>query len=878
MPDMKAPFKPYYSPLKHYFSSLKHYCSLCKHYCSPFKSYCFSGRYCLLVLCCWILNTTSSFAQAQPIKISQDNIPGSFALVLPDKVPTIITDPAETELIAITAKAFSEDLQLISGRKPDIVHELKSGTIPVIIGTLGQSKLIDQLALNKLIPSAQVKGKWETFCITVINDPKSPREKALVIFGSDPRGTAFGVFEFSKMLGVSPWVWWADVRPKPQTHIYILPGKNIVGPPSVKYRGFFVNDEDWGMRPWAAKNMDKDLKDIGPRTYEKIFELMLRLKANYLWPAMHPGTKAFWYYKENPELARKYGILMGSSHHEPMLRDTEFEWNENFKEEYGKEHGDWRYDTNKDEIYRFFDDRVRESVNNQAIYTVGMRATKDGAMPGPTDNPGKIKILESVIHDQREILQNRLKKPANLIPQVFCPYKEVLELYRAGLKVPDDVTITWVDDNHGYIRQLPNPVEQKRSGGNGVYYHFSYWGQPQDYLWLASTSPVLTSFEMSKAYALHARNIWVFNVGDIKPAELELEFGLDLAWNVNAWTPAKAHGYMEYWAGNTFGKEFAKSIGKIKSDYYRLAAAAKPEHLTGASFTPEEIRSRLKDYRDLVAQTLKVGKLIPDRLQDAYFELISYPVEAACSMNEKILYAQESLRLAKNGQSQALEYAEQARAAYAHIGELGQKYNLQIANGKWAGMMDDHPRGRDIFNMPKVATADSVKATANKKQPVPSISISASSYTSKGNDSNKLQKILGLGLGGSGLTVWPLLMRTFTEKDILEAPYADYKLVLAKGKHTIQVKCLPGFPLYQGLKLRFAISINGAKPEFADIATLAETKPWSANVLKGYAPWETKYHSDQKGEVSVRIYFPDPGLVINQISVQPALLPDTQMN
>ncbi len=827
----------------------------------------------LIKAICWIIAIIPVFAQSQPITISHDKLRGGFALVLPGKTPRIITDPSETELIAITVKAFSEDLALISGRKPDMAHELKSGTIPVIIGTLGQSKIIDQLALEKFIPSAQVEGKWETFCITVINHPKNPKEKVLVIFGSDPRGTAFGVFEFSKMLGVSPWVWWADVRPKPQSHIYIQPGKNIIGPPSVKYRGFFINDEDWGMRPWAAKNMDKDLKDIGPGTYEKIFELMLRLKANYLWPAMHPGTKAFWYYKENPELARKYGILMGSSHHEPMLRNTEFEWNENFREEYGKEHGDWRYDTNKDEIYRFFEDRVRESVNNPAIYTVGMRATKDGAMPGPTDNPGKIKILESVIHDQREILQNRLKKPANEIPQVFCPYKEVLELYRAGLKVPGDVTITWVDDNHGYIRQLPNPAEQKRSGGNGVYYHFSYWGQPQDYLWLASTSPVLTSFEMSKAYALHARNIWVFNVGDIKPAELELEFGLDLAWNINAWTPEKAHGYMEFWAANTFGKEFAKSIGKIKSDYYRLAAAAKPEHLTGVYFTPEEIRLRLKDYRELVAQTLEVGKLIPDRLQDAYFELITYPVQAACSMNEKILYAQESLRLAENSQPQALEYAERARTAYAQIGELSQKYNLEIANGKWAGIMDDHPRGREIFNMPKVATADSVKATkTNKKLSVQPVSISAGSYVSKGNDDERLHKIDGLGLGGSGVTVWPLLMKTFTEKDIREAPYADYKLVLDKGEHTVQVKCLPSFPLYQGLQLRFAISINGTKPEFVDIAPVAETKPWSANVLKGYASGETMYYCNKKQEVSVRIYFPDPGLVINLICAKAIIL------
>ena len=827
------------------------------------------GNFFTLLFVIIILDITTGLAQGQPLKISPKPVPGAFPLITSGKVATIVTDDDGVEVTGIAARALKNDLMLLCGLNANIVSRIQGKHMPVVIGTLGKSKIIDQLASKKLIPATQIKDKWETFCLTVIKNPKDPGSNMLVIFGSDPRGTAFGVFEFSKMLGVSPWVWWADVKPQPVQQIFVTAGKSIVGPPSVKYRGFFINDEDWGIRPWAAKNMDKDLKDIGPRTYEKVFELMLRLKANYLWPAMHPGTKAFWYYKENPVLARKYGIIMGSSHHEPMLRDTEFEWNENFREEYGKDHGEWRYDTNKDEIYHFFDDRVKQSVNNEAIYTVGMRATKDGSMEGAGGMQGKIKILEEVIRDQRQILQHRLEKPANQIPQVFCPYKEVLEMYQAGLQVPEDVTITWVDDNHGYIRQLPDPQEQQRIGGGGVYYHFSYWGLPQDYLWLSSTSPVLTSFEMSKAYALNARKIWMFNAGDIKPAELELEFGMDLAWDVNSWTPEKAHKYAANWAGRTFGQQFGKRIGNIKSRYYLLAASGKPEHLSGTDFTPLEIAARLKEYNSLVQESRLVGKLIPERLQDAYFQLVSYPVEAACSMNEKIFYSNESLRLSKEGNPQSPAVAQKAKAAYANIAKLSQRYNHEIANGKWEGMMDDHPRGRDIFNMPDLAKVSPVETTTvdDRLQTKYRLIFPADAYQSLGNDNGKFKTITGLGSSGKGLTRLPMEIKTFSEKDINNAPFAEYQIPVKKGRNFINVKCLPTFPIYNGMKLRYAISINGSRPVFMDIATLAETKIWSLNVLRGFAMGETAYDSKVDKKVEVRIYFPDPGLVLNAVSV-----------
>jgi hypothetical protein len=675
------------------------------------------------------------------------------------------------------------------------------------------------------------------------------------------------------MLGVSPFHYWADVKPAHHDNLFVTPGRSIEGPPSVKYRGIFLNDEDWGLRPWAARNMDTDKKDIGPRTYEKIFELLLRLKANYVWPAMHPGTRAFWYYPENPELARKYSIIMGSSHHEPMLRNTEFEWNENFKEEYGKEHGVWRYDLNKEEIYRFFEDRVKQSKNNEAIYTVGMRATKDGAMSGPENMPARIKVLENVITDQRAILTTEMNKPANQVPQVFCPYKEVLPLYQAGLQLPEDIMITWVDDNHGYIRQLPNPAEQQRSGGNGVYYHFSYWGTPEDYLWLSSTSPALIAYELNKAYDFNARKMWVYNVGDLKPAEMETQFGMDLAWNIKKWPAENAHKYAYTWATETFGAAYAKQIAAIKAGYYRLAAAGKPEHVDKVTYTPSEIEARIKDYQQLDAAAQALATKLPARLQDAYYQLILYPVKGARLMNEKIFYARKSLQLAKSGNAEALLYSKRAQQAYEEIQALTRKYNDTIASGKWQGMMDARPRNAKVYNMPVVATSEMLQANKMAKDttavPIGKQMIAAADYIAKRDVAGTTIKIIeGLGMNGRGVSVLPFVAKSFPREAALTAPYTSYKVKLQAGNNRITVKWLPTFRIYDGLSLRYGITVNEQPMQVQELTSLAETAPWGANVLRGYNQGVSTFNIDATGEAIVRIYFLDPCLVVNQIEIE----------
>ncbi|MDD3322060.1 MAG: glycosyl hydrolase 115 family protein [Paludibacter sp.] len=789
---------------------------------------------------------------------------GYFALVESGIAANLIVDPKDAEVVTIAATAFSDDIKLVTGIKPTVTNSLITGNNPVIIGTLGKSALIDTLAAHGKILADSVRGKWETFCISVVQNPLNGVDNAVVIFGSDPRGTAFGVFELSRIMGVSPWIWWADVTPVSRPALYATPGQSIFGPPSVKFRGIFLNDEDWGLRPWAATKLDKNVQNIGPRTYEKIFELMLRLKANYIWPAMHEGTKAFWYYPENPQLARRYSIVLGSSHAEPMLRNNVDEWINNLAYPYAN----WNWATKSTLVADYWRTRAGESRNNDAVYTVGMRGIHDSAMPGYSDLNSKVNALKEVISVQRLILKDSLKRDPAIVPQIFCPYKETLELYNLGLNLADDITLAWADDNHGYIRQLSNQTEQLRKGGAGVYYHLSYWGAPEDYLWLSSISPAQISYEMSKAFALNTKNLWVFNVGDIKPAEMELQFAMDMAWNTSRWTPDKAYLYAKEWAKETFGAQYADEIFNIKQEYYRLAAAGKPEHISIVTYTSQEMDKRLSDYSSLVALSKQVEATIPTRLKDAYFELIGYPVEAAANMNQKIFYAKKSLKLASEGNNDALTYSNLANTAFYNLVSLTNKYNTQIANGKWNGMMSYNPRGRSQFNAPTVATSTSVN-----KNGIPSIVedsiiiIPAQNFVAQSGAGYTIKTLSGLGENGCSVAVWPLNTTTYSATNITSAPYVEYNVPVVKGVNKIRVKCLPNFPLYGGMQLRVALSIAGATPVFSNIATTAEATTWSKNVLCGYASSDNIYTSDTDKFIKIRVYFSDPGLVLSSITV-----------
>ena len=597
----------------------------------------------------------------------------------------IYTDADDFTVVQIAAGMLADDVERVTGFRPvtsdaKSVKKLPKGAV-VVAGTLGNSSLVDDLVRQKLIDVSAIKGKWESYIITSIERSKDAG-MLLVIAGSDRRGTAFGLTSISEEIGVSPWYWWADVPPEHKETLYLEPGTICQGEPAVQYRGIFINDERFGgWARWAEKKHGR----VGPETYTKVFELLLRLKANYLWPAMHPGTLAFNEDPENARLADDYAIVMGSSHCEQMLRNNEGEWK-------AKGFGDFNYITNRAFMQNYWEERVKANGKYENTYTLGLRGIHDYPMEGAGTTEERVALMQKAIDDQRDMLRRNIGKPLKEIPQVLCTYEEVLEAYHNGLQVPDDVTLLWSDDKHGYCRNLSNPQEMKRSGGAGIYYHLSYHGDPASWIWLSPLSPAFLSAELTKAYTYGARKIWVFNVGDIKPAEKEISFVMDLAWDLDRWKPSDAHNYIKYWASKTFGEDLAQEIADIQADYYALQAAGKDAHVWFINYTEPQIEVRIARWRAISAHADELSHRIPERLKDAYFELIHYPVRGAAMINEYQLLARRSMVRGTEGDyTGAMADSERVKEMFDALNQWTDKYNEDIMDGKWAGFFDWQP-------------------------------------------------------------------------------------------------------------------------------------------------------------------------------------------
>ncbi|MGB8193461.1 MAG: glycosyl hydrolase 115 family protein [Chitinophagaceae bacterium] len=648
-------------------------------------------------------------AQQAKIAVTGNKQTGAFPLVTSNKASTIYFDVNDEHVVRIAAAALQNDLRLISGASARLDSSNVLQPYSIIIGTIGKSKLVDQLINNGKLNVARIKGQWETFGIFVIDQPFSNVKQAVVIAGNDARGTAFGVFELSKLMGVLPFYWWADITPERKTELFVTKGTSIVGPPSVKFRGIFLNDEDWGLQPWAAKTFEPETGDIGPKTYAKIFELLLRLKANLIWPAMHPSTKAFFHYPGNAKVAADYAIVIGSSHAEPMLRNNVGEWNE-------KTMGHFNYITNKDTVYKYWEDRVKASTHINAMYTMGMRGVHDSKMEGVKDEKEAVPLLERIFADQRDMLTRHRKKDISAIPQVFTAYKEVLDIYDAGLKLPDDITLVWPDDNYGYIQRLNNEKEKVRAGGSGVYYHASYWGRPHDYLWLSSAHPALVREEMMKAFATGANSLWVLNVGDIKPLEYNIEQFLDMAFETTPFLNDRyVKSHLTNWAGNIFGKAHAQEIESVLWRYFQLAFQRKPEFMGWSQMEPttktsstkfnhffygDEAQKRIDAYEALEKEVSTLKNKMSAARQDAFYQLVYYPVMGASWMNKKFLYRDKAELYAKQNRLSAHDYAAMSKAAFDSIAAATDFYNTKLAGGKWKSMMSMKPRDLPVFHAP----------------------------------------------------------------------------------------------------------------------------------------------------------------------------------
>jgi hypothetical protein len=638
--------------------------------------------------------TGPALVATTPKLVREAMFPGGFPLVASNQAASLQVDPEDAAVVDHAAADLAADILAVTGVRPRRVAApaLAGAQHVVLIGTLGHSRAIDALAASGRLDARQLRGAWESFLIAVVRNPLPGVESALVIAGSDRRGTAFGIYELSQAIGVSPWSWWADVPPERHTALWLAPGTHRFGPPSVKYRGIFINDEDWGLHPWAAKTFEPAAGGIGPKTYERVFELLLRLKANTLWPAMHKVSKPFNADPQNARLADRYAIVMGSSHAEPMLRDNVGEWKD--------AHERFNYALNPAGVRAYWEERVKTNAGYESLWTLGMRGIHDGSVMGADTIPAKVALLTQVIGDQRAMLRADVNPDITRVPQMFMPYKEVLDIYRGGLRVPDDVTIIWPDDNFGYIRQFPDAAERARSGGSGIYYHLSYLGAPLSYLWLSTTAPALVMEEMTRSWDLGTRKVWIANVGDIKPAETDISLFMEMAWDIDRWRGKSQREFLDDWAGRTFGQGLASMIGGVLDSYYSLNFERRPEHLQWwlpgqpsrpSPLSDEQVRARLARFEGLRSSIGQIEPRLSTAQVDAFYELVKYPVLASADANLRYFAAERYVKLIDDDPIAARSAAAAAADADSRIKAMTRTFNEDVAGGKWRYILSEEP-------------------------------------------------------------------------------------------------------------------------------------------------------------------------------------------
>ena len=819
--------------------------------------------------------------------LSKNVLASNFDLIKDDTAAKLYY--TGNELVVKTAiDLLIDDSKLICKHPFEQVNQVGNHT--VVIGIPDREPAFRVLLEQNKIDYKDVTGKWEAYKIITAADQ-------LFVIGSDPRGTAYGVLELSRQMGVTPWVWWADVTPGKKAVVTITTDGEIHAP-SVQYRGIFLNDEDWALMPWSTRTFEPTPRSgaIGPKTYARIFELLLRLRANTIWPAMHECTIPFFFVEGNKEAAEKYGIVVSNSHAEPMMRTNTGEWN-------SRERGAFNFLSNEKQVLSYWDERSKELAGGENIYTIGMRGIHDGRMQGVNSLDDETKVLHRIIDEQRKILaRNNPGKNVEDIPQQFVPYKEVLKAYDNGLTLPDDVSLVWCDDNHGYIMRLSNPEEQKRSGGGGVYYHISYWGKPHDYLWLASTQPGLIYTEMKRAWDYNARRIWILNVGDIKPHEYLTEFFMDMAWDIDAFAGDKIYAHRQNWVNKVFGDIANKEINHILRQYYHLASQRKPEHTAWNQVEDWELRKmnpknryglqpvkdselsfsefgdeterRLKGYNEIAELSMQVyEKQIPAHLKAAYFLLVHYPVLASASINKKHIYAQKARFYAESNPEAARTYSSLATAAYNEIAALDYHYNKDMLNGKWDLMMDMKPRDLPVFQAPVLPELSAGNCTPLKALPIEAkpfsfpanryqesdrmIALNAADYT----NNIALETIESLGHSGNAVRL------PVAKKINAKQPHLEYKVTTSSnGIAKIKLGTIPMHPA-NGKAMRCAIVIDKQKPVEVTINAEFLSKKWAENVLRNQALNTVNVQFDKSGEHIIRIYSLDEEVLIDQLMI-----------
>jgi hypothetical protein len=626
-------------------------------------------------------------ALGQPQYVRSTPAAGGFTLAQDGKTAEVYVDPGDWWGVLHAAQDLQGDLRRVTGVTPELAESAKppEGSV-ILIGTIGKSRAIDELIQEHKIDVSAIRGKWEATLTQVVDHPLPGVARALVIAGSDKRGTIYGIYDLSVDIGVSPWYWWADVPVPHRDALYTEAGRWIVGPPVVKYRGIFLNDEAPALTGWVNEKYG----GYNHLFYAKVFDLLLRLRANYLWPAMWNSAFA----ADDPlnaKLANEYGIVMGTSHEEPMMC-AEKEWKPS--------DGPWNYVTNQKRIDAFWRGCMERDKDYENVVTLGMRGHNDT----PMSTGDNIAQMEKIVADQRKILQETVNPDLDKVPQLWALYKEVESYYNHGMRVPEDVTLLWSDDNWGDLRRLPAAAERKRSGGAGIYYHFDYVGGPRSYKWLNTNYVPKIWEQMNLAWKYGATRIWVVNVGDLKPMEFPISFFLDMAWNPARFHPDNLQQYTEEWAAQQFGAEHAAEIANLLSGYTKYNGRRKPELLEPNTFSLihfDEAQRVYAEWQSLTNEAEKVGKELPAD-QDAYFELVLYPLKASAIVNELYITAGENALYATQGRVSTNDLANRARKLFAEDAALTYQYNHVLAHGKWDHMMDQTHIGYTYWNEPPV--------------------------------------------------------------------------------------------------------------------------------------------------------------------------------
>ncbi len=800
-----------------------------------------------------------------------------FALIANGKPAMVYVDADAETPVQRVATDFASDLEKVSGKPAVVIHDLKDAKGPVvIIGEIGHSSVIDGLVAQGVIAS-DIKGQWEAYRQTVTAVPGVG--KALVIAGADKRGAVYGTYDISARMGVSPWYWWADVPVEHRATVTVAAGSRM-DKPVVRYRGFFINDEEPSFGGWAREKFG----GINHKLYEKVFELDLRLKGNYLWPAMWGKAIA----DDDPETlntADDYGIVLGTSHHEPMTRAQE-EWHRHTDQ--GVTGGKWDYTKNAEALRTFWRGGMERAKAHEYVVTVGMRGDGDEPMSEGTAT----QLMETIVADQRKIIADVTGKPPQQTPQVWALYKEVQDYYDHGMKVPDDVTLLFSDDNWGDIRRLPDPNAPKRAGGYGVYYHFDYVGGPRNYKWINTNQIEKTWQQMELAYETGADRLWIVNVGDIKPMEFPLSFFLDMAWNPKAMTPEALQAYPKTWAGQQFGAAHAAEIGDILTRYSQYNARRKPELLDGKLFeTYQDLGGASQDYGQLSRRTDSIRKALPRAYDAAWFQLVEHPVKAGANLYDLYTHVAMNHRINPEHWELADSEAAAAKADFVTDKALSAQYN-GLLGGKWNHMMDQTHIGYtgwqqpDADVMPGLLSGQDVK-TSDKRfrdeiwinddsKPVKGkpflggehgVAIEAEHFARKvDGKAVRWQVIPNLGRTLSSVISLPQAASATTVADGVRLEY-DVKTQKA-GDATLKLYLAPTLDTAGKGGLRIAAAIDDRPAETLGFDLRPDKPDWNAAVSNNIHILSLPVKGLSAGKHTIKVYRIDGNVVLERVVLE----------